>query len=103
MGTGRGVCYHKNGKIGLILTTKYAGFHGEDGSLTEKIKWPYCALKPPLSFQLTTCLKIKVAHLNTISVHVKIDGESAKVEVGASPKAVVPKLDSMGPIQTQEN
>jgi len=100
--TGKGVCYSPTGNIGFISTDKYAAFHSEDGTMTEKHKWPPFAFKPMLQYNLSPQLFIKVANINDITLHVKIDGETSKIKIGASDGVRAPKLDDMGPLLTKE-
>ncbi|PIK34835.1 hypothetical protein BSL78_28338 [Apostichopus japonicus] len=102
--TGRGSCYHPNGKISFCTTDKGCMVLDQDGKMTSKSSWPlpHCKLQLPVNIVLNDSLSLRVLNLNQMTVTVSCQKETARIQVGQNMLAEEPQTqEQLGYIATE--
>jgi len=101
--TGRGACFHPDGKVGFLSSVKFGSCQDENGALLNKWKWTKNKLIPPLSIQLSKNFVFRCSNKNSMFLVVNINGEAAKLKLLNTTHGSEPNLSDMGYLQTKYN
>ncbi|XP_041349988.1 uncharacterized protein LOC121369160 isoform X2 [Gigantopelta aegis] len=91
--SGKGCVYHNNGIIRFLATHKGGHVADEEGSITQRWKWPYGNIKitNPVSFQINSSLVFRCMTQSQMVVSFSCKRETCKFVVGPVAGAVEPK------------
>ncbi|CAG5121479.1 unnamed protein product [Candidula unifasciata] len=100
--SGRGVCYHANGNIRFLSTTKGGHVANKDGRVIRHWKWPQSQMKlsTPVQIQLNQHMSFRCAGENHCALILSCQKETAKFFVHAAIGATNHKHDEQEQLLT---